>query len=200
MRTLSIALVGLIWLVMSASAQVVATLADLPVRLNIGDGVTVEDRAGASVKGTVLRLTPEEIVVTAKGAERVFLSPSVRRIQRRGDSPRNGKLIGAVFGGALGGAFAGAFSGESRASDFMQGVAISGSVGLGRGLVVDAAHVGTTTVFSALSTSAMMWQRGGDGVAVRATWAWQVPAASLWPGSAGVRPIPRLRGRCRRAC
>jgi len=172
MRTLSIALAGLIWLGTSASAQVVATFADLPLRLNIGDGVTVEDRSGAAVRGAVLRLTPEEIVITAKGAERVFSSTSVRRVQKRGDSLANGMKIGAFIGGALGGALAGAFSGEFRASDFMQGVAIFGGVGLGLGLAVDAVHVGTTTVFSAPSTSATMWQRGGDGVAVRATWTW----------------------------
>ena len=85
MRTLWMTVLGLIWLGTSASAQVVATFADLPLRLNIGDGVTVEDRSGAAAKGTVLRLTPDEIVVTAKGAERVFPRASVRRIQRRGD-------------------------------------------------------------------------------------------------------------------
>ena len=170
---------GLIWLATSASAQGVATFADLPVRLDIGDGVTVEDRSGAAVKGTVLRLTPEEIVVTAKGAERVFLSTDVRRVQKRGDSLANGIKIGAIAGGALGCAFAVGFSGEARGGDCVAGLLIFGGVGLGLGLAIDGAHAGSTTVFSAPSTSAMIWRRGGDdvAVAVRATWTWQVPGS-----------------------
>lgn len=173
MRTLWMTALGLMWLGTSASAQVVATFADLPLRLNIGERVTVEDRSGAAVKGTVQRLTSEEIVVTTTGGERVFTRASVSRIQRRGDSLRNGMLIGAVLGGALGGAFAGSFSGEFRASDFLQGVAIFGGVGLGLGLAVDAAHAGSTTVFAARSASAERSGRhDGRRIALNVTRRW----------------------------
>lgn len=172
MRTGLMTAVGLLWVLTTASAQQATTFADLPLRLTIGDGVTVEDRSGAAVAGTVLRLTPEQIVVTAKGAARVFSRTSVRRVRKRGDSLASGMKIGAIIGGALGGAFAGTFSGEFRGSDFMQGVAIFGGVGLGLGLAVDAVNVGSTTVFTAPDTSAMRQQHGGDGVAVRATWTW----------------------------
>jgi hypothetical protein len=164
---------GLLWLVTSASAQPVATFADLPVRLNIGDKVSVEDRSGAVTSGRLDRLTPEELAVTAgAGTARVFPAASVRRVQRRGDSLGNGMRVGAIVGGVLGGALGGWFSGEFRASDFMQGAAIFGAVGLGLGLALDAAHVGHTTVFTAPTTSAGSGPHGGGRIALHATLCW----------------------------
>lgn len=164
---------GFLWLATSAAAQPVATFADLPVRLNVGDRVSVEDRSGAVTSGRLERLTPEELAVAAEtGTARVFPAARVRRVQRRGDSLGNGMSLGAIIGGALGGALGGAFSGEFRVGDFMQGAAIFGAVGLGVGLAFDAAHVGHTTVFTAPTTTARSGQHRGGRVALRATLHW----------------------------
>lgn len=164
---------GLLWLATSAAAQPVATFADLPARLNVGDRVSVEDRSGAVTSGRLERLTPEELAVApGAGTARVFPAASVRRVQRRGDSLGNGLRLGAIIGGALGGALGGAFSGEFRASDLMQGAAIFGAVGLGLGVALDAAHVGRTTVFTTPTASASFGQHVGGRVALHATLRW----------------------------
>jgi hypothetical protein len=47
-------------------------------------------------------LNPDSIVILVDGAERRFEAARVTRIQRRGDSLRNGAIIGAVVGAAMG--------------------------------------------------------------------------------------------------
>jgi hypothetical protein len=156
----------------TASAQEVARFADLPLRLNTGDQVTIETRSGVSVAGRVVRVTPEQLAVTGPEArERVFAAAEVQRVRRRGDGLGNGVRIGAIAGGAVGCGVFGAFSGEFRASDCVQSVLIFGAVGAGLGLAVDAMHTGRTTVCRAPADSAGVRPRHG-GVVVRATVSW----------------------------
>lgn len=172
MRTLLATVAGLFGLAASLSAQPATTFQELSLRLNVGDQVTVEDTAGLVVKGRVTRLTPGELVVTSiAGAERAFAAVAVRRVERRGDSLGNGMRRGAILGAVLGGALSSVFSGEFRAGDLFQGAAIFGASGLGLGLALDAANVGTTTVYSApMDTQAS--RHGGGRLAFQASFRW----------------------------
>jgi nitrous oxidase accessory protein NosD len=157
----------------TASAQAVTRFADLPLRLNTGDQVTIETRSGVSVAGRVVRMAPEQLAVTGPDArERVFAAAEVQRVRRRGDGLGNGVRIGAIAGGALGCGVFGAFSGECRATDCLQSVLIFGAVGAGLGLAVDAMHTGETTVFLAAPASARWRPRHAGGVALRAALSW----------------------------
>lgn len=64
--------------------------------------VYILDDEGAESAGTLLRLEQDAIVIQADGHERRFDRARVKRIQRRGDSLKNGALIGAAAGVVLG--------------------------------------------------------------------------------------------------
>jgi len=173
MRMLLMAAVGLVWLVTSASAQPVTRFEDLSLRLNVGDEVSVEDRSGVVTSGRIGRFAPGELAITSEsGAERVFSSTSVRRVQKRGDSLGNGMMWGALIGGVFGGVVFGRFSGEFRPDDMLQAAAMFGGIGLGLGLGFDAMNVGSTTVFSAPAGSARSDRGDGGRVALHATLRW----------------------------
>ena len=82
MRTAWMVMLTLVGLAASASAQEATRFADLPLRLNLGDEVGVEDRSGVVTWGRLERLTPDEIAVAATpGAERLFPGANARRAQ-----------------------------------------------------------------------------------------------------------------------
>ena len=73
----------------SASAQALTVFADLPLRLNLGDEVTVDARDGDSFAGHVVRMTADQIAVAGADArQRVFAATDVQRVRRRGDRHR----------------------------------------------------------------------------------------------------------------
>ena len=66
------------------------------------DTIYVTDDAGRQTEGKLLRLEPDSVVMLVEGAEQRFDAARVRRIDRRGDSLKNGTLIGVAIGVALG--------------------------------------------------------------------------------------------------
>ena len=64
--------------------------------------VYVVDDAGVETTGKLLRIDPDAVVLLVGGAERRVEAPHVRRIDKRGDSLKNGAWIGAVIGAAFG--------------------------------------------------------------------------------------------------
>src|SRR5687767_14202605 len=64
--------------------------------------VHVLDDAGAETTGRLLQLTPDALVLLVDGTERRFDAARVRRIERRGDSLKNGALIGLGIGTGMG--------------------------------------------------------------------------------------------------
>ena len=72
-----------------------------------GSTVYVRDSSGVETSGGLLRLNPDSVVLLVGGTERRFEAARVTRIQKRGDSLRNGALIGAVVGVAIGAFVAG---------------------------------------------------------------------------------------------
>jgi hypothetical protein len=64
--------------------------------------VYVLDDSGTETTGRLVRLTADSLVLLVDGAERQFEAARVRRIQKRGDSLRNGAIIAAVVGVGIG--------------------------------------------------------------------------------------------------
>src|SRR5688572_6189447 len=60
--------------------------------------VYVEDRAGTETRGRLLSITPTAIAIDVDGSPRTFAPADVTKIDRRGDSLKNGALIGAAIG------------------------------------------------------------------------------------------------------
>lgn len=65
--------------------------------------IYVTDESGAETTGTLLRLEPDAAVLIVHGAERRLEAARIRRIEKRGDSLKNGALIGALIGAVFGG-------------------------------------------------------------------------------------------------
>jgi hypothetical protein len=62
--------------------------------------IYVTDDTGTVTEGRLVRLGPDAIVLLSDGAERRLDLARVRQVDVRGDSVRNGAIIGAVIGGA----------------------------------------------------------------------------------------------------
>lgn len=146
--------VGL-WLALSlvpwaATAQTVTEFSDLPLRLNVGDAVRIEDRGGGRHAGTVVRISPEEIVVNGPEGERRFTAAITARVARRGDPVWTGALIGFVPGFFAGTQFVLGFSDhEEPMSTFLLAGGLFGVAGAGIGAVIDALHQGTREIYRA---------------------------------------------------
>ena len=86
----------------SAAAQEVASsFEQLAVLVKPGDKITVVDAAGGETRGRIGKLSPDALVLTTSTGSRQLTEIEVATItQRRGDSLRNGAIIGAVAGAA----------------------------------------------------------------------------------------------------
>ena len=60
--------------------------------------VFVEEKSGAETQGRLISITPDAIRIDVAGAQRTFAPAEVVKIDRRGDSLKNGALIGAAIG------------------------------------------------------------------------------------------------------
>src|SRR5688572_22240697 len=120
-----------------------------------GSTVYVRDSSGVETSGGLLRLSPDSVVLLVGGTERRFEAARVTRIQKRGDSLRNGALIGAVVGVAIGafvagiadcpGARAGGGCPGNRAAAFLISTGTYAAIGTG----IDALIPGRTTLYEA---------------------------------------------------
>ena len=121
--------------------------------------VYVLDDTGAETSGTLLRLNPDWLVLRVGDTERRFDAARVRRIEKRGDSLRNGAVIGAIVGAAVGVLAAGISDcpgddpGGScpgfRAAGFLLSTGAYAAIGTG----IDALVVGRTTLYEAPAAS-----------------------------------------------
>jgi hypothetical protein len=116
--------------------------------------VYVLDDTGAETSGKLVRLNADSIVILAEGGERRFDAARIRRVQKRGDSIRNGVIIGAVVGAVLGGIGVGIADcpgvdqngcAAARAGMFVLSTSIYTALGAG----IDALVVGRTTLYTA---------------------------------------------------
>jgi hypothetical protein len=130
-------------------AQVLATFRELPLRLDLGDTVTVLDLRGTRVRGRVLSLTPDQIVVGDSAPGVAFTSDRVRQVERCCDSIKNGTLIGALTLGAIGFASGLHFAGRTEVGDGLFLGLVFGGLGAGLGAGADALIARDVVVYRA---------------------------------------------------
>jgi hypothetical protein len=138
--------------------------------------VFVQDDSGVQTKGKLLRLDQQSVTVLVDDQERIFELSTVRKIQKRGDSLRNGAIAGAVFGAAMG-VMIGAFSdcpsvayqctAGARAVIALTSTAIYSAIGAG----IDAAIPGRTTLYQRPVATSLA-RASGPGAAARFSVSW----------------------------
>ena len=141
--------------------------------------VYVLDDAGVERSGRLLGVNPDSLVLWVDDAEIRFEAARVRRIQKRGDSLRNGALIGAVVGVGMGffvagisdcpGDDAGGSCPGFRAGAFLGSTGFYMAVGAG----IDALVVGRTTLYEgqvAPLRGAEPGHRGRPAISLRFGW------------------------------
>lgn len=121
--------------------------------------VYVLDDTGVEASGRLLRLDPDSLVLLVGDTERRFDAARVRRIEKRGDSLRNGAFIGAIVGAAIGligagiadcpGNDPGGGCPGTRAAGFLFSIGAYAAIGTG----IDALDVGRTTWYEAPAAS-----------------------------------------------
>lgn len=116
------------------------------------------DSRGAEYRGKLLRVDDREVTMLVKDHERTFQRNEIVRIEKRGDSLKNGAIIGAITGAALGLLAAGISDCPTPHQASCTGTRIAilvTSVGIytGVGTGVDAAIRGRTLIYQAPSGS-----------------------------------------------
>jgi len=144
--------------------------------------VYVLEDSGKETSGRLLSLTPDSMDLLVDGTQRHFEAAYVRRIQKQGDSLRNGALIGALVG--LGMGVLGAIMSDcSEAAENCPGtrtalVLISTGVSAAIGTGIDALIVGRTVLYEAtngplkigVETSSLSAHRRQAGVRLSLRW------------------------------
>ena len=144
--------------------------------------VYVTDDTGKETEGRLLRLEQDSVVILAGQIERSFEAQHVWRIQKRGDSLKNGAVIGAVVGAAFGLLAAGISDCPAlhrscpgfRVAVPMLSAGTYAAVGAG----IDALFTGRTTLYEAKTNSPPTRKRislspsGYDRVAVKVSFLW----------------------------
>ena len=150
---------GILALAAAASAQEpVASFDELAGRIQAGQRIWVTDTAGREVRGTLDRLSANELVLKANGLE-TYAASDVRRVRTRDrDSLKNGTLIGLGIGGGLGTAWCIAAiadnSGDVDAGvECAEGFTVFPGLGALIGLAVDAVIPGKMRVIYHASPS-----------------------------------------------
>jgi hypothetical protein len=119
--------------------------------------IHVTDESGAETTGRLLRFEPDALVLLVDGAERRMEAARVKRIQKRGDSLKNGALVGAIIGGALGLLTAGIAdcpgSSTNCAGFRITAPLVSGAFYAAVGTGIDALVTGRTTLYVAPGTT-----------------------------------------------
>jgi len=116
--------------------------------------VYLTDLRGAEYRGQLVRVDPAEVVLLGEKGERIFKRSDIVQIEKRGDSLKNGAIIGAAIG-LLGGVGALAVSdcpgyqqnscGGARAAYFLTAMGVYTLIGTG----IDAAIQGRTVIYRA---------------------------------------------------
>ena len=161
----------------AASAQ--GTAQSWPGQAKAGTStVYVLDDTGVEASGKLLRLDPDSLVLLVGDTERRFEAARVRLIEKRGDSKRNGAIIGGVIGAAIGALGMGMADcpgdGGGRCPGFRTaGVLISTGFYAAIGAGIDALVVGRTTWYEAPAASrrsARTPTRGRAAVSMTLRW------------------------------
>lgn len=68
------------------------------IRLEGLPAIYVQDQAGRETEGKLVSFTDSALVLSVNRTTQTFAPAQVRRVQRRGDSLKNGTIIGLAFG------------------------------------------------------------------------------------------------------
>ena len=121
--------------------------------VNVGDTVQMTDRSNRQLTGVVRGVGPSALTVDVAGLEQRWALADMRELWRRGDSLKNGVLIGAAAGaagGMLGGlALSSLFEEEARAgAGPLASITMLGAlIGIGAGAGIDALVRGRTLLY-----------------------------------------------------
>jgi hypothetical protein len=151
--------------------------------------ITVVDDSGTETQGRLLRLTPDELTMVVDGQARTFARQRVAAIFERGDSLKNGAIIGLVSGAALGffggtqsscGDFWGGLhscSVSEKMANGLRGAAMMGAWSAGIGVGIDALIPGRRLVYdrrqpTSAATISVAPALGPSGIGVRGRVSW----------------------------
>lgn len=118
LRALLLASLIISFAVAEASAQTTPARTDSFSSLAGGRSIIIVDESGVETTGRLLRLTDDELAISTGGRDRTFARQQVAAVYERGDSVKNGAIIGVLTGAALG--FAGGT--QSTCGDFWTGL------------------------------------------------------------------------------
>lgn len=107
---------------------------------------------GEEISGRLLQSGTDEVRLLVNGREQAIPINQIARLERSGDSLKNGAIIGAVITGA----WCALVCGQGLASSGQVPIAVAANAGLGAlvGAGIDAAHRGRTLVYPRTSASA----------------------------------------------
>ena len=139
------------------------------LRLSALPTIHVLDDTGQETRGTLLRFEPSALILLVDGTERSFEAARVRRIEKKGDSLRNGAIIGAIVGvvfGLIGAGMSdcpgddpGGSCPGARAALFLFSTGAYAAIGTG----VDALLPGRTLLYEAPAVSRIAPRAGNAG-------------------------------------
>jgi hypothetical protein len=162
----------------SAFAQMSdADYSNLSHRISPGDSLFVTTRTEGEIKGRLVRLSPDEIVVASTHGNQTIPFSNIGWIEQRGDPLWNGALIGAGLLGFSMMAGAGASCSPNCSSQVPQALGAGAAFGAGIGALIDWVIPGRTHVYGSLPAAAdagsfgSLWSqvKPGDRIAVRTT-------------------------------
>jgi hypothetical protein len=143
----------------AASAQTPVDASDferLRNRVEAGDTIVVTDSASRQSAGVLTALSESTVTLKLRGVERSIPMPDVREIAIKGDSVRNGALIGAGIAvgltASIGASWCADYACSRPVVDTLAVSAITAALFGGVGALIDKAHAGHTVVFRGRQT------------------------------------------------
>ncbi len=140
--------------------------------------VTVFDDQGVRTPGRLLHIDPDSVVLIVSGQERRFELARVAKVEKRGDSLKNGLLIGAIAGAAMGAAVGGmqpcSRPGEPyarcSAGTYAAAAATLSATFAGIGAGIDALIPGHTALYKHPKAMAQIARGPGTSVRLGVSW------------------------------
>jgi len=136
---LGLVIFSMVLTAMECPAQLVSSFEQLQLLVKPGDNIYVTDAAGVRTKGRIAELSPSSLGLVVKGVRRDLLQVDIREVRQwRGDSLKNGALIGAAVGGGSMAVGIAAYGCYECFADAVGAVAFSAGIGAAIGVGVDA--------------------------------------------------------------
>jgi hypothetical protein len=138
-RILAVGFFSMFLTSMECSAQLVSSFEQLQILVKPGDNIYVKDATGSTIKGRIADLSPSSLSLVVKGQRQAFSQIDVHEIRQwRGDSLKNGALIGAAVGGGITLISFAAYPCYDCGAEVVAGVALSAGIGAAVGVGLDA--------------------------------------------------------------